>query len=73
MEETITGPVTGADLSDVGALMLPWTADPWGRLRPPVAQEALRLSAEMAAGCQRLNIIAALLPLLAVLRTRSLC
>lgn len=56
MEETITGPVTGTDLSDVGALMLPWTADPWGWLRPPVAQEALRLSAEMAAGCQRLNI-----------------
>lgn len=51
------GPVTGVDLTRTAAFLLPWEADPWGRLRPPLSVDALRLSAEMAAGCQRLNLV----------------
>ena len=56
MANPIPGPVTGVNLTAVEPLMLPWTADPWGRLRPPLSPEALLLSAEMAAGCRSLNI-----------------
>lgn len=40
--------VTGVDLSQTGPLLLPWTLDPWGRKRPPLSQEALWMSAELA-------------------------
>ena len=56
MERTVSGPVTGVDLTDVAPLLCPWMADPWGRLRPPISVAALQLSAELAAGCQSLNI-----------------
>ena len=36
------------DLGNVTPLTLPWTADPFGYLRPPLSVEALRLSAELA-------------------------
>jgi len=56
MAQTVPGPITGVDLTSAEPLMCPWMADPWGRLRPPLSVQALRLSAEMAAGCQSLNI-----------------
>lgn len=48
MEAPMPGTVTGADLTDVAPLLQPWTQDPWGRLRPPVSMQAMRLSAELA-------------------------
>ena len=56
MTRAVPGPVTGVNLADAEALLCPWMADPWGRLRPPVSVTALQLSAEMAAGCQSLNV-----------------
>lgn len=56
MAKPVPGPITGVDLTSAELLMCPWMADPWGRLRPPLSVQALQLSAEMAAGCQSLNI-----------------
>lgn len=36
------------DLGNIAPLLLPWTRDAWGELRPPVSAEAIRLSAELA-------------------------
>lgn len=44
----VQGENTLVDLGNVTPLLLPWTADPFGRLRPPLSVEALRLSAEAA-------------------------
>lgn len=48
-DKVIRGEVTTVDLGNVAPLMLPWTADPFGRLRPPLSVEAMRLSAELSA------------------------
>ena len=56
MTKTCPGPVTGVDLTAVEPLLAPWTADPWGCLRPPLTPGALQLSAELSAACQSLNI-----------------
>lgn len=56
MERMVTGPVTGVDLTAASVLLCPWMKDPWGRLRPPISLTALQLSAEMSAGCQKLEI-----------------
>ena len=56
MGKPVAGPLTGVELTDVEPLLCPWMADPWGRLRPPLSVTALQLSAELAAGCQSLNI-----------------
>ncbi len=42
------GSVTGVALDDVRALTRPLTRDPFDQLRPPLDQDALRLSAELA-------------------------
>ena len=44
-EKIIRGEATMVDLGNVTPLTLPWTADPFGYLRPPLSVEALRLSA----------------------------
>jgi len=56
MPRPVFGPLTGAELSSTEPFLYPWETDPWGRLRPPLSVEALQLSAELAAGCQSLNI-----------------
>lgn len=48
MEKTVRGEATQVALDNVTPLLLPWVSDPWGRLRPPVSVEAMRLSAELA-------------------------
>lgn len=47
-DEKLRGPVTGCDLSAVGALARPFARDPFYRLRPPFSPEAAQLSAELA-------------------------
>ena len=44
----VRGENTHVDLGNVTPLLLPWTADTFGHLRPPLSVEALRLSAEAA-------------------------
>ncbi len=44
----VRGENTHVDLGNVTPLLLPWTAAPFGHLRPPLSVEALRLSAEAA-------------------------
>lgn len=56
MAQAVPGPVTGVDLRLTEALLCPWMADPWGRLRPPVSLTALQMSAELSAACQSLNV-----------------
>lgn len=48
-ERPVFGPATAVPLNNVEPLLLPWAADPWGRLRPPLSVEALQMSAELAA------------------------
>lgn len=48
-ERPIYGPTTAVHLNNVTPLLLPWTADPWNRLRPPLSVDAMRLSAELSA------------------------
>ena len=50
------GPVTGVDLSDLDALRRPFCQDPFFHLRPPLRQEALLLSLELAAMTYRLDL-----------------
>lgn len=50
------GPVTGIDLGDLDALRQPFCQDPFFRLRPPLRQEALLLSLELAAMAYRLEV-----------------
>ena len=47
-EEKKPTTLTGVDLSQTASLLLPWTHDPWGKLRPPLSEEALCMSAELA-------------------------
>lgn len=56
MHRKVPGPLTGIDLNQTAAFLHPWEADPWGRLRPPLTVEALRMSAEMCAGCHELVV-----------------
>lgn len=56
MPRPVFGPMTSVELSSTAPFQHPWEMDPWGRLRPPLSVEALQLSAELAAGCQSLNI-----------------
>ena len=44
-EEKKPTTLTGVDLSQTASLLLPWTHDPWGKLRPPLSEEALCMSA----------------------------
>ena len=53
MLDQVCGPVTGVNLEHMTPLMLPWTQDPWGEMRPPVSVEAMRMSAELAAATSR--------------------
>lgn len=56
MAISVPGPLTGVELNQTAAFLHPWEADPWGCLRPPVSVEALRMSAEMCAGCRELAV-----------------
>lgn len=44
------------DLSNVMPLLAAWESDPWGKLRPPVSVEAMRLSAQLAAATYRMDV-----------------
>jgi len=44
------------DLRNAAALMLPWESDPWGRLRPPLSVDALRMSAMLAADTYQMEV-----------------
>ena len=48
--------LTGVDLSQTASLLLPWTHDPWGKLRPPLSEEALCMSAELASAAYGMAI-----------------
>lgn len=48
-EEKKPTTLTGVDLSQTASLLLPWTHDPWGKLRPPLSEEALCMSANSPA------------------------
>lgn len=52
----IPGPATGVDLGQTAPFFYPWEQDPWGRLRPPLSVDVLRMSAEMAAASQGLRL-----------------
>ena len=56
MLDQVCGPVTGVNLEHMTPLMLPWTQDPWGEIRPPVSVEAMRMSAELAAATYHMEI-----------------
>ena len=56
MLDQVCGPVTGVNLEHMTPLMLPWTQDPWGEMRPPVSVEAMRMSAELAAATYHMEI-----------------
>ncbi|MGN0778303.1 MAG: hypothetical protein ACI4MJ_04080 [Aristaeellaceae bacterium] len=55
-EKIIRGEATMVDLGNVTPLLLPWTSDPFGYLRPPLSVEALRLSAEMARSTYTMSV-----------------
>lgn len=42
------GKNTRVALDNVTPLLLPWVADPWGKMRPPLSVEAMKLSAELS-------------------------
>lgn len=44
------------DLNNVAALLAPWESDPWGKLRPPLSLEALRLSGILAGDAYRMDV-----------------
>ena len=44
------------DLGNVAPLTLPWVSDPWGRLRPPLSVEAVRMSARLAEATYRMDV-----------------
>lgn len=48
--------MTGLALDSVTPLLLPWTPDPWGVLRPPVSVDAMRMSAQLAADTYEMNV-----------------
>lgn len=56
MTQRVTGPATGVELSQTAPFFYPWERDPWGSLRPPLSVDALRMSAELAAASQGLNL-----------------
>jgi hypothetical protein len=53
---SVRGRLTYADLGRTAAFLLPWEQDPWGRLRPPFSQEAMRMSVELAASARDLRV-----------------
>ena len=55
-EEKKPTTLTGVDLSQTASLLLPWTHDPWGKLRPPLSEEALCMSAELASAAYGMAI-----------------
>ena len=55
-EEKKPSTLTGVDLSQTASLLLPWTHDPWGKLRPPLSEEALCMSAELASAAYGMAI-----------------
>lgn len=56
MNQTDAPLLTGVDLSQTAPLTLPWTLDPWGRMRPPLSQEAMQMSAELASAAYAMAI-----------------
>lgn len=48
-ENRVKGKFTAIPLDTPEVLFAPWETDPWGRLRPALSPEALRLSLELAA------------------------
>ncbi len=54
--ERVYGPLTGVPLWQTSPLLLPWTRDPWDRLRPPLSVEALRMSAELSAATYAMEV-----------------
>ena len=48
-ENRVKGRFTAIPLDTPQVLFAPWETDPWGRLRPALSPEALRLSLELAA------------------------
>lgn len=55
-DEQTRGEATSVDLGNVIPLTLPWVSDPWGRLRPPLSVDALRLSLELAESTYRMEV-----------------
>ena len=55
-EEKKSSTLTGVDLSQTASLLLPWTHDPWGKLRPPLSEDALCMSAELASAAYGMAI-----------------
>ena len=47
---------TGLPLDRVDSLLLPWVSDRWGTLRPPVSQEALRMSCALATATYNMDV-----------------
>ena len=47
-EEKKPTTLTGVDLSQTASLLLPWTHDQWGKLRPPQSEDARCRCAELA-------------------------
>lgn len=47
---------TGLALDRVDSLLLPWVSDRWGTLRPPVSQEALRMSCALATATYNMDV-----------------
>lgn len=52
----VLGRYTYVPLDKTEPFFLPWEQDPWGRLRPPVSAEAMRLSLELAASVYDLEL-----------------
>ena len=52
----VRGRYTGCWLGQPETLFKPWEMDPWGRLRPVLSEEAMRLSLELAASAYDLEV-----------------
>lgn len=55
-DRKMCGETTTVELGNVAPLLLPWTKDPFGALRPPLSVEAMRLSAELAGSTYTMQV-----------------
>lgn len=55
-EKPILGEETHINLGDTSPFTLPWVKDPFGKERPPLSIEAMRLSVELAANTYAMNV-----------------
>ena len=55
-EKPILGEETHANLGDMTPFTLPWVKDPFGKYRPPLSIEAMRLSVELAANTYAMEV-----------------